>query len=103
MIWSWARVSLIVVYVTPVASCNVYPSLYSENLVHYSVVISVHILGFVQFVNLMTIVLVTWLNVQGVVVHHIGLLLLVHVGLPGGPLLVSGVVERRGGKREKVV
>ena len=39
MIWSWARVSLILVCVTPVASCNVSPSLYGENLAYYSVVV----------------------------------------------------------------
>ena len=87
--------SLIVVIVTHVANSNGDFSVFSVTLVHHSVVISVHVVGFVQVVTLMTIVLVTWLNVQGDVGHHIGQLFLVLVGLLDGPLLVPGAVEKK--------
>ena len=62
--------------------------------VHHSVVILVRVVGSVQVVTLVTIVLVTWLAVQGGVGLHTGLLLLVPVGLLDGPLLVPGAVEK---------
>ena len=78
--------SLIVVRVTPVASCNVSPSLYGENRAHYSVV--VYARPFL-FVNLATI------REHFVLQRCVGQLLLVLGGLPGGPPLIPDIVEKK--------
>ena len=89
-----AIVCIIVVIVMLVTNSNVNCSVFFVSNVHHSVVILARVVGSVQVVTLVTIVLVTWLAVQGGVGLHTGQLLLVPVGLLDGPLLVPGAVEK---------